>query len=102
MNILNLHLSAEVIAVITGILVMLIFAVAIALHQGSGIQPGSKGHREIEDDDGHEEIRGDGYIDSFSGEVEEAGGGMPLVVKLALPGVFLWWLIYLILNWVSH
>jgi hypothetical protein len=56
----------------------------------------------VEEDGGHEEIRGDGLIDSFSGEIEEAGGGMPLVVKIALPGILLWWLIYLIINWAQH
>jgi hypothetical protein len=94
-------LSTEVVAVIAGIITLLIFAVVIALPQGSGMTPGSKGHRSVEDDIGHEEIRGDGFIDSFSGEIEEAGGGMPLVVKIALPGVLLWWLIYLILNWAQ-
>jgi hypothetical protein len=75
--------------------------VAVGLPQSSGKHPGSEGHRAPEDDIGHEEIRGDGFIDSFSGEIEEAGGGLPLVVKIALPGVLLWWLVYLILNWAQ-
>jgi hypothetical protein len=99
MNILNSLLTAEVIAVVSGIIVLGLFALAIALPQGSKPSPGHKGHRSIEDDTGQEEIRGDGYIDSFAGEIEEAGGGLPPVVKLALPGVLLWWLIYLIINW---
>jgi hypothetical protein len=98
---LDAILNSEVVAVIVGILTLLIFAMAVALPQGSGNAPGSKGHRPVEDDGGHEEIRGDGFIDSFSGELEEAGGGMPLVVKIALPGVLIWWLIYLIFNWAQ-
>jgi hypothetical protein len=101
MNILGLHLSAEVISVVTGIIALAIFALAVALPQGSKASPGHKGHRPVEEDTGHEEIRGDGFIDSFSGEIEEAGGGMPPVVKLALPGVLLWWLLYLIINWTQ-
>jgi hypothetical protein len=102
MSVLDAFLNSEVVAVIAGILALLIFAVVVALPQGSRTLPGSKGHRSVEDDSGHEEIRGDGFIDSFSGEIEEAGGGMPLVVKIALPGILLWWLIYLILNWAQH
>jgi len=95
-------LSSEVAAVIGGILVLLIFAVVIGLPQGAGLSAGNQGHRRAEDDTGHEEISADGVIDSFSGEIEEAGGKLPLVVKIALPGVLLSWLIYLILNWTPH
>jgi hypothetical protein len=98
---LDYYPPTEVVAVIAGIITLLIFALVIALPQGSGTPPGSKGHRPIEDDIGHEEIRADGFIDSFSGEIEEAGGGLPLVVKLALPGVLIWWLLYLIFNWAQ-
>jgi hypothetical protein len=102
MDILNSYLSSEVLAVVSGIIILALFAIAIALPQGSKASPpGHKGHRPIEEDIGHEEIRGDGFIDSFSGEIEEAGGGMPPVVKLALLGVLLWWLLYLILNWAN-
>jgi len=93
--------SMHIISLISWIFVLVIFAVAVGLPQGSGKSPGSEGHRAPEDDTGHEEIRGDGFIDSFSGEIEEAGGGLPLLVKIALPGILIWWLIYLILNWAQ-
>ena len=101
MSTLIAYLDTQVVGFIIGIVALLIFAVAIGLPQGSGKSPGSEGHRAPEDDIGHEEIRGDGFIDSFSGELEEAGGGLPLVVKIALPGVLIWWLVYLILNWAQ-
>jgi hypothetical protein len=101
MNGLDYLPPTEIIAVISGIVALLIFAIALALPQRSGTSPGSKGHRPVEEDIGHEEIAGDGFIDSFSGEIEEAGGGMPPIVKLAIPGVLLWWLFYLILNWAQ-
>jgi hypothetical protein len=48
-----------------------------------------------------EEIHADGYIDSFAKDIEEAGGGMPPLVKVALVGIILWWLVYLVLNWTA-
>lgn len=99
MDILNFHLSSQVIGVVAGIIGLTLFALAIALPQNSKTKPGQKGHRPIKDDTGHEDVSGDGFIDSFSGEIEEAGGGLPPVVKLALPGILLWWLFYLIFNW---
>ncbi len=94
-----LELWPEILAVITGTVVLFLFALTVAINHQAKTKPGSSGHREEEQHDGHEEIRGDGYIDSFAGTIEEAGGGLPPVVKLALPGVLLWWLVYLILNW---
>ena len=47
----------------------------------------------------HEDVRPDGYIDSFNKEIEEAGGGLPWVVLIALPGVLIAWVVYLILQW---
>jgi len=90
----------EILGIVGGALVLLIFGLAIVLPGRPTVEPGSSGHRD-EDDDAHEEIRPDGYIDSFAGVIEEAGGGLPLVVKIALPGIILWWLIYLIVNWMA-
>ena len=84
-----------------GALALFLFALTIGLRHRPTVMPGSKGHREKEDEGEHEEIQPDGYIDSFAGVIEEAGGGMPPVVKLALPAIILWWLIYLILNWAK-
>ena len=97
-NVMNLN--GEVTWVLAGAVVLFIFAVAIAWPHRPKVSPGSSGHRSLEEESGeHETIRPDGYIDSFSKEIEEGGGGFPTVVKLALPGIWLWWLMYLILNW---
>ena len=97
-----LEIGSQVFSVVVGAAVLLLFALAVALPTRPKVLPGSSGHRDGEDETGHEEIRPDGYIDSFAREVEEAGGGLPPVVKLALPGVLLWWLIYLLLNWTER
>ncbi len=97
-----LELYPQIVSVVLGAAVLLLFAVIVALPHRSRVLPGSSGHRDGDDESVHEEIRPDGYIDSFAGQIEEAGGGLPPLVRLALPGVLLWWLIYLILNWTQR
>jgi hypothetical protein len=96
-----LQVWPEIVAIVGGAVVLLLFALTVALKHRPSILPGSSGHREEEEGE-HEVIRPDGYIDSFAKEIEEAGGSLPPVVKLALPGILLWWLIYLILNWIQR
>ena len=95
-----LELWPETLAVVFGALVLFLFALTIAVSHQAKVKPGSSGHRQDQQQDGHEEIRADGFIDSFAGTIEEAGGGLPPVVQLAIPGVLIWWLVYLIMNWV--
>ncbi len=94
-----IHVYSEWIWIIGSIVVLFAFALTIVLRHRSGMRPGSKGHRDDSEEGGYEEVSGDGYIDTFAGEVEEAGGGLPPVMKLVLPVVLLSWLIYLVLNW---
>jgi hypothetical protein len=94
-----MNVSGEILWIAGGALVLFLFALAVAWPHRSSTPPGSSGHRPSEEESESEVIRADGYIDSFSEEIEEAGGGLPLVVKLALPGILLWWLGYMILFW---
>jgi hypothetical protein len=95
-------LWGEIIGVAGGALVLLLFGLTLAIPHRSGVRPGSRGHRQPEDQGVHEHIAPDGYIDSFARVIEEAGGSLPLVVRLAIPGVLIWWLLYLILNWTPR
>jgi hypothetical protein len=97
-----LQVGPEILWIVLGAVILLLFGLTLALPHRPKTLPGSSGHREKEAEAEHEEIHPDGYIDSFAGEIEEAGGGLPPVVKLALPGIILWWLIYLILNWTPR
>jgi hypothetical protein len=97
-----LQIGQEILWILGGAAILVLFAVTVALPNRPGVLPGSSGHREAAEEAGHEVIRADGYIDSFGGEIEEAGGGLPLVVLLAIPGVLGWWLIYLIVNWTPR
>jgi hypothetical protein len=80
-----------------GAVVLLLFSVLVAIKHRPDVLPGSQGYRDP-DTEGHEEIRADGYIDSFAGVIEEAGGGLPPLLKLALPGILIWFVIYLIVG----
>jgi hypothetical protein len=94
-----LRVGPEIIGIIVGALVLLVFALAFALPLRSRIVPGSSGHRDPEDDGEHEDVRPDGFIDSFNREIEEAGGGLPWVVLIAVPAVLIVWVLYLVLHW---
>jgi len=94
-----LHVGPEIIGIVVGTVVLLLFALTFALPLRSRVRPGSSGHRETEDDGHHEDVRPDGYIDSFNREIEEAGGGLPWVVFIAVPVVLIMWVVYLVLHW---
>jgi hypothetical protein len=97
-----MQLWPEILAVGVGALILFLFALTVALPHRPKTLPGSSGHREEEEESVHEEIRTDGYIDSFNKKIEEAGGALPWIVRLAIPGILIWWLIYLILNWTPR
>jgi hypothetical protein len=94
-----LHLGPEILGLVVGIVVLMVFALTFALPQRSRMLPGSQGHREPDEDGHHEDVRPDGYIDGFNKEIEEAGGGLPWVVWMALIGVSVTWVVYLIVHW---
>jgi hypothetical protein len=89
---------AELLGIAAATVGLIAFTLALAIRHRPKVLPGSGGHRTIEDTE-HETIRADGYIDSFSKEIEEAGGGLPLVVRLAIVVVLAWFVIYLVLYW---
>ena len=91
----------DIVWIVASASLLIIFAVGVAWPHRSRVRPGSRGHRPESDEGEHEVVRPDGYIDSFAKEASEAGGGLPPLIQLALPGILLWWLLYLILNWHS-
>ena len=93
---------AEIGQVIGAAAVLLVFAVLLSWPHRPKVPPGSSGHRKEDDEGEHETIRADGYIDSFHGDIEEAGGSFPPVVAAFYPGIIIWWAIYLILFLKPH
>ena len=98
MTVHGLDSFAELLGMIGAVAAIAVFAFALSVRHRPRVLPGSKGHRDSEDEK-HEHLRADGYIDSFARDIEEAGGGPPLVVRLSTIGFFVWFLIYIILFW---
>lgn len=94
----SLVIGGEALGIALGGFILLLFGVALGIPHRSIKPSGGKGHREEHGE--HETVSPDGYIDGFAGVIEEAGGSLTAVVRLALPGVLLWWLIYMIVNWM--
>ncbi len=86
--------------IIGSALVLLAFGVVLGLrsHRAKTL-PGSKGHRPDPSGEDAAAIKPDGYIDSFAGTIQEAGGGLPPIVKLTIIGVLAWWVYYIIAYW---
>ena len=97
-----LHVGKELVWMLGGAGILLLFGLAVALRHRPRVLPGSSGHRDTSAEEEHEVIRPDGYIDSFAGAIEEAGGSLPPIVWVAIPGILLWWLLYLILYWAPR
>ncbi len=111
MNVLNVW--GEIVGVAMGAVVLLIFAITFSplvyrprVPSGAAAtetQPGEKeAHEAHGQESGGEHVRADGYVDSFAGLVEEAGGSLPLIVSVFTIGLFVWWGIYLVTNWSQY
>jgi hypothetical protein len=96
-----LQVPAEIVAIVVGALVLIFFAVALAVPHRPKTLPGSSGRREGEEGT-YEEIRPDEYIESFNKKVESSSGSAPWYIWLALVGIVVWWVAYLIVNWTPR
>ncbi len=108
LNVLNV--PGQIIGIGSAIIVLLIFCVTFSplvyrprVPSGSAAERAGPGEKEAHDARGQaaggEHVRADGYIDSFAGLVEEAGGSMPLIVSVFTIGLAIWWASYLLLLW---
>ncbi len=99
LNVMNVW--GEIIGIAVGAGILLTFGWLVALMaRMPQMPPGARGFRPPSSGDNQPEtIAPDGYIDSFAGVIEEAGGGLPPLVKVALVAIPLWWLIYILVNW---
>lgn len=98
-----MNVWGEILGIAVGAGVLLIFGILTALMvRRPAIPPGSKGRREKGDEGTYETIAADGYIDTFAGVIEEAGGSLPPLVIISLIVIPLWWLIYMIINWSPY
>ncbi len=107
-NVLNV--VGQLIGILSATVVLLIFALTFSplvyrprVPSGAAAEPTEPGEKEAHEahgqESGGEHVRADGYIDSFAGLVEEAGGSLPLIVSVFTIGLFLWWAVYLVIEW---
>ncbi len=97
-NVMNVW--GEVIGIGVGAIILLAWGWLVALMaRRPQMPPGARGYRPMGESNEPETIQADGYIDSFAGVIEEAGGGLPPLVKVAAVAIPLWWLIYILVNW---
>ncbi len=111
LNVLNVW--GEIIGIAGGAIILLIFGLTFSplvyrpkVPSGAAAEraePGEKeAHQERGQESGGEHVRADGYIDSFAGLIEEAGGSLPLIVSTFSIGLLIWWAIYLVVNWSQY
>ncbi len=109
-NVLNI--PGQLIGIFSAILVLLIFGITFSplvyrprVPSGGALETTETGekeaHEEHGEESGGEHVRADGYIDSFAGLVEEAGGSLPLIVSVFSIGLLVWWAIYLVTEWYA-
>jgi hypothetical protein len=97
-----LELWPEIFSVLMGIGVLVGAALVFSFRHRSRVEPGSSGHRPEEEQTESEIISPDGYIDSFAGKIEEAGGALPLMGRIVVVIVLIAYVVYLILFWAPR
>lgn len=107
-NVLNVW--GEIIGLVVGVVILLIFGVTFSplvyrpkVPSGSAVErtgaDEKEAHQQRGEEAGGEHVRADGFIDSFAGVVEEGGGSLPLIVSVFTIGLLIWWGVYLVTNW---
>ncbi|TDB36822.1 MAG: hypothetical protein D9V44_09940 [Actinobacteria bacterium] len=94
-----LDVWGELMAISIGTVVLVLAALAFSFKHHARTQPGSSGHRPPEQQEDAERISPDGYIDSFSGLIEEAGGSLPPIGWVIVGLILVSYVAYLILFW---
>jgi hypothetical protein len=95
-----LRVGPELLSVAVWTIVLLAASLTFAFkYHATSDRAGARGSRPTEEARKGEIVRPDGFIDSFSGVISEAGGGVPRTATIIMVAVFATWLGYLILNW---
>jgi hypothetical protein len=95
-----LRIGPEIFSVLAWTVVLMAAALVFAFkYRATSDKAGASGTRPTSEAHKGEIVRPDGFIDSFSGVISEAGGGVPLTATIIMIAVFAMWLLYLILNW---
>ena len=93
-----LEVGPQIFAVIAGILVFLAGAFAFSFRYRTGAEAGRRGPREAADA-AEQPVSPSGFIDSFAGRIEEAGGGLPYTGWIIMGVIVVCYFAYLFLFW---
>ena len=95
-----LQIGPEIFSVIAGTIVLFGAALAFAFkYRATAEKAGASGHRPAGQMEDAEIVRPDGFIDSFSGVISEAGGGIPFMASVIMIVALVSWFVYLIAFW---
>lgn len=93
------NIEVEAFWIVASAAALIVFSVFLAWRsKARRIPSGSKRHRK-EPSGEFEQIKADGYIDSFAGEIEEGGGEVTPLIKIVTIAVLIWWAGYIIYYW---
>ena len=95
-----LRIGPEIYAVVAGMVVLLGASLAFAFkYSATSDKAGVRGTRPADQVKEAEIARPDGFIDSFSGVISEAGGGIPFMATVIILVVLVSYFAYLFVNW---
>jgi hypothetical protein len=97
-NVLNV--TVQWFAVLAGLIVLVGAALAFSFKShATRSEAGASGIRSPEAEEDVERVSPDGFVDSFAGVIEEAGGGMPVVGWIIIGVTAVCYFTYLFLYW---
>ena len=95
-----LRVGPELFSVLAWTIVLFGAALTFAFkYRATSDKAGVRGTRPAAEAQKGEIVRPDGFIDSFSGVISEAGGGVPITATIIMLVVLATWFFYLVLNW---
>jgi hypothetical protein len=94
-----LEVGPQLFATIAGIIVFLGAAFVFSFRYRTGAEAGRRGHRDEAEEGIEQRVSPSGFIDSFAGRVEEAGGGLPYTGWIIMGVVLVCYFAYLFLFW---
>lgn len=97
-----LEMWPQIFAVAVGILVLVGAALAFSFRYRTGAEAGRRGHREEAEAEADQRVSPSGWIESFAGRIEEAGGGLPRMGLVIILVTIVWYFVYLFLFWTMR
>ena len=94
-----LEIGPQLFAVVAGIIVLFGGALAFSFRYRTGAEAGRRGHRDESQQGEEERVSPSGFITTFAGKIEEAGGGVPYMGWIIMGVVLVCYFAYLFLFW---